>query len=151
MPLVGPSENGKSQLIHKWLKKGTFLSEFNTNYFFCDICKHYDVMQKLFDSLDFVQGVNFEFIDSLKDNDTKLLLTFDDSCKEICNSKMFVVSQLPEAIVDSVLFTWSTTCLIKANLRETLSSRTHTLFSSNLPVMWNESAHLVLSCILDQN
>ena len=38
-----------------------------------------------------MQGVNFEFIDSLKNNGTKHLLNFDDSCEEICNSKAFVV------------------------------------------------------------
>ena len=36
-----------------------------------------------------MQGVNFEFIDSLKINGTKYLLIFDDSCQEICNSKAF--------------------------------------------------------------
>ena len=47
-------------------------------------------MQKEIESLDFVQGVNFEFIDSLKNNGTKNLFLFDDSCEEICNSKVFV-------------------------------------------------------------
>ena len=47
-------------------------------------------MQKEIENLEFVQGVNFEFIDSLKDNRTKYLLIFDDSCEEICNSKAFV-------------------------------------------------------------
>ena len=42
------------------------------------------------ENLEFVQGVNFEFIDSLKNNGTKYLLVFDDSCEEICNSKTFV-------------------------------------------------------------
>ena len=37
-----------------------------------------------------MQGVNFEFIDSLKNNGTQYLLKFDDSCEEICNSKAFV-------------------------------------------------------------
>ena len=37
-----------------------------------------------------MQGVNFEFIDSLKNNGTKYLLIFDDSCEEICNSKAFI-------------------------------------------------------------
>ena len=49
----------------------------------------YDVMQK-FDNLEFVQGVHFEFINSLKKNGTKYLLIFDDSCAEICNSKDLV-------------------------------------------------------------
>ena len=47
-------------------------------------------MQKANKNLEFVQGVNFEFIDSFKHNGTKYLLIFDDSCEEICNSKAFV-------------------------------------------------------------
>ena len=46
-------------------------------------------MQKEFENLEFMQGVNFEFIDSLKNNGTKYLLIFEDSCEEICNSKAF--------------------------------------------------------------
>ena len=47
-------------------------------------------MQKEIENLEIVRGVNFEFIDSLKNNDTKYLLSFDDSCEEVCNSKAFV-------------------------------------------------------------
>ena len=47
-------------------------------------------MQKDIENLEFVQGVNFEFIDSLKNNGTKYLLIFDVSCEEICNSTAFV-------------------------------------------------------------
>ena len=47
-------------------------------------------MQKGIENLEFVHGVNFEFFDSLENNGTKYLLTFDDSCEEICNSKAFV-------------------------------------------------------------
>ena len=47
-------------------------------------------MQKEIENLEFVQGVNFEFIDSRKNNGTKYLLISDDSCEEICNSKAFV-------------------------------------------------------------
>ena len=47
-------------------------------------------MQKENENLEFVQGVNFEFIDSLKNYGTKYLLIFNDSCEEICNSKTFV-------------------------------------------------------------
>ena len=36
-------------------------------------------MQYQTENLEFVQGVNFEFIDSLKNNGTKYLLIFDDS------------------------------------------------------------------------
>ena len=38
-------------------------------------------MQNEIENLEFVQGVNFEFIDSLENNGTKYLLIFDDSCK----------------------------------------------------------------------
>ena len=47
-------------------------------------------MQKDIDILEFVQGVHFQFINSLKNNGTKYLLIFVDSCAEICNSKEFV-------------------------------------------------------------
>ena len=47
-------------------------------------------MQKEIKKLEFVKGVNFEFIDSLKKHGTKKLLNFDDSCEKICHSKAFV-------------------------------------------------------------
>ena len=47
-------------------------------------------MQREIKNLVFVQGVNFDFIDSLKNKGTKYLLIFDDSCVEIWNSKAFV-------------------------------------------------------------
>ena len=47
-------------------------------------------MQKKYENLEFLRGVDFEFIDSLKNNGTKYLLIFDDSCEEICISKAFV-------------------------------------------------------------
>ena len=91
IPLVVPSETGKSQLIYNWLKIGTFQPKFDKIYFFYQHSQHlYDFMQKEIESLEFVRGVNFEFIDSLKNNGTKYLLFFDYSCEEICNSKAFV-------------------------------------------------------------
>ena len=45
---------------------------------------------KKIENLEFVRGVNFEFIDSFKNNGTKYLLIFDNSCEEIRNSKAFV-------------------------------------------------------------
>ena len=44
---------------------------------------------KKIEYLEFVQGEIFDFIDSLKNNGTKYLLTFNDSCEGICNSKAF--------------------------------------------------------------
>ena len=89
--LVGPSEIGKSQLIQNWLKTGTIQPKFDKVYFFYQHSQPlYNVMQKEIKSLEFVQGVNFEFIDSLKNNGTKYLLIFDTSCEDFCNSKAFV-------------------------------------------------------------
>ena len=74
------------QLAKNW----TFQPKFDKIYFFYQHSQPlYDVMQKVIESLEFVRGVNFEFIDSLKNNGTKYLLIFDDSCEEICNSKAF--------------------------------------------------------------
>ena len=47
-------------------------------------------MQKEIENLEFVRGINFENIDSLKNNGTKYLLVFEDPCEEICNSMAFV-------------------------------------------------------------
>ena len=86
--LVGPSETGKSQFIYNWLKIGTFQPKYDKIYFFYQHSQLlYDVMQTEIEKLEFVQGVNFECYDSLKNNGTKHLLTFDDSCEEIFNSK----------------------------------------------------------------
>ena len=81
----------KTQPIYNWLKNGTFQPMFDKTYFFYQHSQHlYDVMQKEIENLEFVQVVNFEFIDSLKNNGTKYLLIFDDSCEEICNAKAFI-------------------------------------------------------------
>ena len=91
IPLVDPSETGKLQLIYNWRKIGTFQPKFDQIYFFYQHSQPlYDAMQKEIENLEFLQGVNFEFIDSVKNNGTKNLLIFDDSCEEICNSKAFV-------------------------------------------------------------
>ena len=47
-------------------------------------------MQKEIENLEFVQDVNFELNDSLKNNGSKYLFIFSDSCEEICQSKAFV-------------------------------------------------------------
>ena len=89
--LVRPSEIGKSQPNYNWLKNGTVQPKFDKIYFFYQQSQHlYDVMQMEVENLEFVQGVNFEFIDSLKNNGTKYLLKFDNFFEEICNSKAFV-------------------------------------------------------------
>ena len=89
--LVVPSKTGKSQLIYNWLEIGTFEPKFDKIYFYYQHSRPlYDVMQKEIENLEFVQGVNFEFFDSSKNNGTKDLLIIDDSCEEICNSKAYV-------------------------------------------------------------
>ena len=65
--LVGPSETGKSHFIYNWLKIRTFQAKSVKIYFFYQHFQPlYDVMQKEIENLEFVRGVNFEFIDSLK-------------------------------------------------------------------------------------
>ena len=70
--LVGPSEVGKTQLINNWLKSGTFQPKFDKIYFFNQHSRPiYDVMQKEIENLEFVRGVNFEILDSIKNNGSK--------------------------------------------------------------------------------
>ena len=89
--MVGPSETVKLQPNYNWLKNGTFQPKFNQIYFpYQHSQTIYEVMQKEMENFEFVQGVTFEFKDSLKNNGTKYLLSFDDSSEEICNSKAFV-------------------------------------------------------------
>ena len=72
VPLVGPSETGKLQLIYNWLTNGTFQPKCDKIYFFYQHSQPlYDVIQKQIENLEFVQGVNFECIDLLKNNGTK--------------------------------------------------------------------------------
>ena len=69
--LVCPSESGKSQPIYNWLKIGTFQPKLVKNYVFYQHSEPlYDVMQKEIKNLECVRGVNFEFIDLLKNNGT---------------------------------------------------------------------------------
>ena len=87
---VGPSETTKSQLIYNWFKNGIFQPQFGKNYFCYQHSQPlFDVMQKQTDNPEFVQGVDFEFRDSLKNNGTMYLLVFDKSCQRIQKSKSF--------------------------------------------------------------
>ena len=89
--LVGPFETEKLQLIYNWLKIGTFQPKFDKFYSFYQHSQTlYDVMPNEIQNLQIVTGVKFEIIDSIKNNGTKYLLNFDNSCEEICNSKAFV-------------------------------------------------------------
>ena len=133
--LVDPSETGKSQLIYNWLKTETFQPKFDQSYFLYQLSQPLcDVMRKEIKNLEFVRGVNFEYIDLLKNNGTKYLLIFDASCEEICNSKAFV------DIAKAGRHRRLSTIYIEHNhfhqskLGTALSYKTLTLFSSSLPV-----------------
>ena len=89
-------------------------------------------MQKEIDNLEFVQGVHFEVINSVKNNATKYLLIFDDSCAEIWNSE-FV------DIVTAGRHRGFSTIYIKHNLfhqsklgRDVELQNTHIVLSSHL-------------------
>ena len=91
LSLVRPSDSGKTYLIHKWLKVGTFRPNLDKFYFFYQHPQPlFDVMQKEIDILEFVQCIHIEFINSSKNNCTKYLLFFDDSCAKTCNSMKFL-------------------------------------------------------------
>ena len=65
--MVGPSEIGKSQLLYKLQKTGTFESKFDKIFFFYQHSQpRHDVMQKKIENLEFVRGVNLDFIESKK-------------------------------------------------------------------------------------
>ena len=89
--MVGPSEAGKWQLTYNWLKIQTFQPKFGKIYLLYQHSQtFYIAMQKEIKTFEFLQRVDFEFIDSLKNNGTKYLLNIDDSCEKNCNSKAFV-------------------------------------------------------------
>ena len=71
-------------------------------------------MQKGMDIHEFVQGVYFEFINSLKNNGTKNLL-ISDSCAEYCNSKEFVDISTAADIAGLVQNTLNTTYSTKVS------------------------------------
>ena len=73
--LVGPSETGKSKPIYSWLKNENLQPKLDKIYCFSQHSQTlYDVMQKEIEDLEFVQGVNVEFLDSLKNNGTNYLV-----------------------------------------------------------------------------
>ena len=73
------------------MKNGIFQPKFDKTYFSYQHSQTlYDVMRKEIENLEFVQGVNFEFLDLLKYNGINYLLIFDNSSEKIRNSKSFV-------------------------------------------------------------
>ena len=111
----------------------------------------YDVLQQETENLEYVQGVKFEFIDSLKNNGTKYFYFLTIHVKRFAIQKRLLILRKMEDIVDLALFTLWTTCFIKANLGERLSSKIRALFSSNLPAIWCKPVRSVHSWVLDQS
>ena len=134
--LVGPSETAKPQTINKWLNIGIFQLRFDKIYFFHQQFQPLsDVMQRELESLEFAQGVKFEFFDSLKNNGTKYFLILDNSCDEICNPKEFV-----DVAIAGKCRGLSTTYIKhklfhQSKIGEMLSSKKSTLLPSIFPVM----------------
>ena len=87
--LVEPSGYGKSHLIFELLKIGTFQPKFDKIFYFY---QHYRFLygQLQRKNRKFIQGVDFELIENLRNNGTKHLLILDDSCEEISISRQFV-------------------------------------------------------------
>ena len=133
--LIGPSSTWLSQHVYNWLKIGTPQPKF-ANFFYQLSQPLYDVMQKEIEKLEFDQGVNFEIVASLKTTVPSTCWSWMIFVKRFAIQKRLLILLLLEDMVDSALFTLTTTCFKKANLGKTLSSRTGSLFSSSLPVMW---------------
>ena len=87
----------------------------------------YDFLSKEVENLNFVQGVNFEFIDSSKNKGPRHLLIFENSVEKIRNSNKFVVIALAGSYrglktlyFKHKLFHWSKLCAIETQIRTSL-------------------------------
>ena len=88
MSFVGPSGCGKTQLIFEMLDRDIFKPCFDKIFYFYQFDQPLFHLNKL-RNLEFIQGIDFDFIKSLPNDGTRYLLIFDDSCEEICSSKEF--------------------------------------------------------------
>ena len=75
----------------------------------------FGIMQTTIENLEMLQSVNFDFIDSLKNNGTKQFLYFDCSCREKCNSKFFVDFATAGKYHGSSINYINKTCFIQVN------------------------------------
>ena len=87
-------------------------------------------MQKEIDNVDFVQGLHFEFINSLKNNGTKYPLIFDDSCAELCISEEFVDIATAGRYRGFSIIYIKHNLFHQSKLGRMLGCKTHTLFFS---------------------
>ena len=87
--LVAFSDTGKSQFVYNWPNLEPFNQNLTKFTFSSTVADTLWCYAKKIENLEFVQGVNSELLDPLKNNGTKHLWIFDVSCEEICNSKAF--------------------------------------------------------------
>ena len=93
----------------------------------------YDVMQNEIDNLEFVQGVHFELINSLKKTVPSICSILMTHVQKFATPKSLWTLLLPADIADLVLYTLNTICSTKVNWEGMLSCKTYTMFfSSNL-------------------
>ena len=86
--LLVPSETKVKtylQLVPNW----NISTKIWQNFFYEHYQPLYDGMEKKIVNFEFVQGVNFELIDLLKNSGIKYLIFFDQSSEEFCISKAF--------------------------------------------------------------
>ena len=88
---MGASRSGKFHLIFDWLIIGTFQTDFDKVYYFYQPYQSlYRLISKNIKNFHFIQGGDFEFIQSLHNNGTKCLPIFDAFCEKMSSSKDFV-------------------------------------------------------------
>ena len=88
---MGASRSGKFHLIFDWLIVGTFQPDFDKFYYFYQPYQSlYGLISKNIKNFHFIQGGDFEFIQSLHNNGTKCLPIFDASCEKMSSSNDFV-------------------------------------------------------------
>ena len=137
-----------STIFSQTAQNKNFAIKFRQNLLYQHFQPLYDVMQEETENFQFVQVVNFEEIDSLKNNGEysvklKYFLPFNDSIEEFCKSRAFV------GIANARKCRGSSTINIEQNSfhqsRPGRSPKALTLFFSNLPVRSCKSVGLVHS------
>ena len=72
-------------------------------------------MSKDVKNIEFIEGVDFVFIQNLANNETKYLPIFDDTCEEISSSKGFVKIATAGRHKDSAQYISNTIYLIRVD------------------------------------
>ena len=108
-------------------------------------------MQQWVKNLEFVQYRIFEFTNSFQNNGTEYLLTFEDSCEEICISKAFVNIATPGQHCGMTTIYIKHNLFYQGKLRWDVALQKTTIFSSGVSVKWWKSAGLLHSWVSDHN